>query len=310
MKKISVCIPTYNEEDNVIPAYEKVSEVLKSLNSYDYEIIFEDNDSRDKTQEIIRGVCKDDKKVKAIFNESNYGPTRSNKNCLYNSSGDAIITLPCDLQEPPEMIPEFVSFWEQGNKVVWGQKTGSEENKVKFFLRKVYYSIIRSFSEVEQYNQTTGFGLMDREVIESIKKYDDLKISYRHLIPELGYHVKLVPYTQRKRQHGKSSYSISRYYDFAITSFVRTSLKPIRIVTLIGGIVALLSLIVGFVYLVLKLLFWKMFAAGQAPIVISVFFLGAVQLFVTGILGEYIGIITERITKRPFVIEKERINFD
>lgn len=310
MKKISVCIPCYNEEENIIDCYEQVSKVLKTLVEYDYEIIFEDNDSKDKSQQILRKLAEKDKKVKVIFNMRNFGADFSGKNCFMNASGDVIFGMSCDLQEPPEMLPEFIRLWEQGYLVVWGQKTESEESKIKYFLRSVYYWIIDKFSDYPQHRQTTGWGVMDKSVLETLKKLDWSVTSYRHMIAELGYPVKLIPYQQRARKKGKSTYNVWRYLDFAINSLVSTSGLPLRMMTVTGVIGSFLSFLMGSAYLIYKIICWDTFTAGVAPIVIAVFFIGSIQLLFTGLIGEYLHMILKVVLKRPLVIEKERINFD
>lgn len=310
MKKISVCIACYNEEKNIMSTYTRVTDILSKLENYDYEIIFADNCSKDSSQNILRELAKKDKRVKVILNLRNFGALRSSKNVNFAATGDCIIGMPCDLQEPPEMIPIFVEEWEKGNPIVWGQKTASKERGVKYFCRSLYYKIIRKFSDVPQYEHVTGFGIMDKQIVDVIKGLDDPEMPTRHLIADLGYPVKLIPYTQEERKAGKSSYNLWRYFDFSVVSLVRTSTVPLRLTTILGAICATLSFIFGIVYLIYKLINWDVFSVGIAPIVIAVFFLGSVQLLCIGMIGEYIGVILKKITKRPLVTEKERINFD
>lgn len=309
MKKISVCIPCYNEEKNIMNAYRRVSAVMKALDQYDYEILFADNASKDGSEAILRQLATEDKHVKVIFNMRNYGPMRSGKNACFRATGDAVISLPCDLQEPPEMIPEFVKEWEKGNLIVWGQKTKSKENPVKYFLRGVYYKIINMFSDVPQYEQTDGFGITDRAVYDMVKTLNEQDMAVRHMVADLGYPVKLIPYTQERRQYGKSSYNLWRYFDFALTSLIRTSRAPLRLTTILGVICSIISFIMGIIYLVYKLIRWDSFSVGIAPLVIAVFFLGSVQILSMGIIGEYVGVILTKTTKRPLVLEKECLNF-
>lgn len=310
MKKISVCIPCYNEEKNIEDTYEQVSTVLKSLDGYAYEIIFADNASKDNSETILRKLAEKDKHVKVIFNYRNYGPMRSGKNACYRSTGDAVVSLPCDLQEPPKMILEFVKEWEKGNLIVWGQKTKSKENPVKYFLRGIYYKIIKAFSDVPQYEQTDGFGIVDRSVYEMVKSLNEPDMALRHLIADLGYPVKFIPYTQEKRKKGKSSYNLWRYFDFALTSLIKTSRVPLRLTTIFGVFCSIVSFILGIIYLIYKLICWNTFSPGIAPIIIAVFFLGSVQILTIGMIGEYIGEVLTKITKRPIVLEKESLNFN
>lgn len=309
MKKISVCIPCYNEEKNIMNAYNRVSKELRTLDQYDYEILFADNASKDGSEAILRQLAAEDKHTKVIFNMRNYGAARSGKNLCFRATGDAVISIPCDLQEPPEMIPEFVKEWEKGNLIVWGQKTKSKENPIKYFFRGVYYKIIKMFSDVPQYEQTVGFGIMDRSVYNMIKSLDEYDMAIRHMVAELGYPVKFIPYTQERRKYGKSSYNLWRYFDFALTSLIRTSRVPLRMTTILGTICSVISFIIGTIYLVYKLVCWNNFSAGIAPLVIAVFFLGSVQILSIGMIGEYVGIVLTKVTKRPLVLERECLNF-
>lgn len=312
MKKISFGICCYNEAQNVERMYEAVTKEIKKFPEYDYDIVFSDNHSEDGTQDILRRIAKKDKKVKVILNQTNFGADRSNVNCIKHLTGDAVICLTCDFQDPPEMIPEFIEKWQEGYDVVWGQKVQSDEGKIKYLCRKIYYAVIDSFSDVKQLRQVIGFGLMDQSVVDiiMIQMEQDPYLHFRHLIPEYGFKVCLLPYCQQKRQHGKSSYGLSQYFSFALVSLCNTSMKPLRMMTVLGMLVALGSVIVALFYLFYKLTHWYTFDAGMAPIVIGLFFVSAVQLFCLGILGEYIGIILRRVSKRINVVEEELINFD
>ena len=243
MKKISIVIPCYNEEKNIENAYDRVKEVLATMPDYEHEIIFGDNCSVDASREILRKLAARDKKVKVILNNRNFGAERSGYNILFAAQGDAVIGLPCDLQDPPEMIPQFVEEWEKGNLVVWGQKTKSREGKIKYTCRKLYYKIIQYFSDIPQYEQVTGYGLVDKTVLDVIKDLNEPYMPMRHLIAELGYPVKLIPYTQEARKNGKSSYNLRRYFDYAIISLVRTSTIPLHLITLFGFFWAIVMII-------------------------------------------------------------------
>lgn len=311
MKKISVCVPCYNEKDNVRPMYIAITKQMsKYTGQYDYEIVFEDNDSKDGTKEILRDIAREDKRVKVIFNTRNFGPSRSGMNCNFRAIGDVIVSLPCDFQVPPELISEYLKFWEQGHLIVCGQKTESEESKFKYFLRKIYYKIIKIFSDIPQYDQMCGLTVIDRKIMDVIRHAYEPEVAFRHLIAELGYKIKLVPYKQQERRAGKSSYNIFRYFDFAITSLINTSYLPLRLLVLVGLITSAISFLIGVIYLIYKLTHWYSFDAGMAPILIGMFFLGSIQLFFMGIIGEYIASILRKISKQPLVVEEEVINFD
>lgn len=292
--------------------YKAITEQMLLVPKYSYEIIFADNDSQDSSQEILRRIAAEDERVKVILNQTNFGVDRSFVNCYGSSSGDAVICLPCDFQEPPEMIPDFIKGWEEGFDIVWGQKNRSKENPIKYFCRRTFYSIIKKMSDYPQIEQVTGFGLMDRKVLNAVlvTQMQDPYYHIRNLICEFGFKIKLLPYTQAGRKRGKSSYGISSYYSFAITSLVNTSIKPLRLMTICGIFLSIICFIIALVYFIYKITHWATFTAGMAPLVIGLFFIAGVQLFCLGLIGEYIGVLIRRTTKRNPVIEKERINFD
>lgn len=310
MKHISVMTPCYNEEGNIENIYQAVKEQFDKLSQYTYEHIFIDNCSTDSSRDILRNLASTDKNVKVILNTRNFGPNRSGSYGMLQGTGDALIVIVCDLQDPPEMIPRFLEKWEEGYKVVLGQKTKSKENPLMFQVRKLYYRIMEFLSETEHLTNVTGYGLFDKEVIDMIKWMDDPDPYIRGLIPQLGYKWCLVEYTQQSRKIGKSSYNFSKYFDFAITGVVHVSRKPLRVATLLGFFMSMVSFCIAMVYLVMKLIHWDSFVMGTAPILIGMFLLGSIQLAFIGVIGEYIGAILTKVTKRPMVVEEERINFD
>lgn len=309
-KLISVMTPVYNEEGNIMNLYRAVKEQFDKLPQYDYEHIFIDNYSTDNSREILRQLAGEDHNVKVIFNARNFGPNRSGSYGMLQGRGDCLIAIVCDLQDPPEMIPTFLEKWEEGYKVVLGQKTHSKENPLMFQVRKLYYYIMEKMSETEHLPNVTGFGLFDKEVLNMIQWMDDPDPYIRGLIPQLGYKYTMVEYTQGVRTYGKSSYDFNKYFDFAITGLTHVSRKPLRIVTLFGMAMSAISFALAIIYLVIKLVRWDDFGMGMAPVLIGMFLLGSVQLLVVGVIGEYVGAILTRITKRPMVVEEERINFD
>ena len=310
MKKISVLVPTYNEEENVGPLSDAIeNEFKQSLPDYDYEIVFIDNDSKDATREILRELCGKNDKIKAIFNAKNFGQFNSPYYGLLQTTGDCTILICADFQDPIEMIPKFVAEWESGYKIVIGQKVTSQENRFMYFLRSCYYKIIKKFSDVEQIEHFTGFGLYDKEFIKVLKDLDDPTPFLRGIVAELGFRRKNIPYEQQKRRAGKTSNNFFRLYDAAMLSFTSYTKIGLRLSTFIGFAVALLSFVIAIVYLILKLVYWDTFVAGTAPILIGMFFLGAVQLIFMGLMGEYILSINQRVMERPLVIEEERLNF-
>ncbi len=309
-KKISIVIPTFNEEENIELLYQEIKKEWQAkLQNYIYEIIFIDNCSEDNSRALIRQLCEMDKDVKAIFNTRNFGPFNSPYYGLCQSTGECTILLCADFQDPVEMIPQFVSEWEKGEKIVCGVKTKSKENKIMFWCRHLYYKIMKKMSDTEWIEQFTGFGLYDKEVIEKLRGINDSTPFLRGIIAELGYHRKEIPYVQPKRKLGHSKFNFYRNYDAAMLSITSYTKVGMRLATFLGFIFSVLSILVAFFYLIFKLIFWNSYAAGTIPILLGVFVLGSIQLFFIGILGEYILAINTRMMKRPLVIEEERINF-
>ena len=309
-KTISIVVPCYNEEENVVPLANALRLCFKEqLPEYQYEILFIDNDSSDKTREKIRGLCKLDKGIKAIFNAKNFGQFNSPYYAMLQSTGDATILMAADFQDPVEMIPRFVHAWEEGYRIVIGVKTESNESKIMYALRSLYYKLIRKMSSVDQISQFTGFGLYDQGFISVMKSLDDPTPFLRGIVAELGYRRKDIPYTQPKRRAGMTHNNFYTLYDAAMLSFTSYTKVGLRIAVFFGGICAGLSMLFGLLYLIMKLIWWDRFPAGMAPMLIGMLFLGSVQIFFIGLLGEYILSINQRVMKRPLVVEEERLNF-
>ena len=310
LKKISVMIPCFNEEENVGPISQAVLEILeKQLPQYDYEILFIDNDSTDRTRELLRGICRENPKIRAIFNAKNFGQFNSPYYGLCQTSGDCAISLAADFQEPVEMIPPMVAEWEKGAKIVSCIKTSSRENKLMRFLRTRYYHMIRKMSDVEIIEHFTGFGLYDRSFLNVLKGLDDPTPFLRGIVAELGYDRVDLPYEQQKRKAGHTHNNFYSLYDAAMLSFTSYTKVGLRLATFFGFFVGGVSMVVALVYLILKLIYWDRFVAGTAPILLSVLIFGSLQLFFTGFMGEYVLSINKRVMHRPLVIEEERINF-
>lgn len=311
MKKlISIVSGCYNEEENLPVYYEAVSKVMDSLPEYDFECLIADNCSGDCSAEILEEIAAKDRRFKIIFNLKNYGPDRSGGNLFHRASGDAVINLASDLQDPPEMIPLFLSKWEEGNKIVWAQRNKSQEKGLIEGIRRLYYKLIRAISENEEVEGANGFGLYDREVVNWIKQVGDPVPFIRNLVTDLGYRPCLIPYERQARVRGKSSYNFFRYMNDALAGMVATSKIPLRMATYLGFAAAGCSFLVALFYLIYKLTHWYNFNAGIAPVVIGMFFLGGIQLICVGIVGEYVGDILTRIRKRPMVIERKTLNFE
>lgn len=310
-KIISIMIPCYNEEENVCPIYEAVRrELLQSCPNYDYEILFIDNKSQDRTRTILREICAEDSHVKAIFNSKNFGQFNSPYYGMTQTSGDCTITMCADFQDPVEMIPKFVASWEEGYKIVIGKKTKSKENPIMYFLRGCYYKIIKKMSSVEMIEQFTGFGLYDRSFINTLRQLRDPTPFIRGIVAELGPERKEIEYEQPKRRAGKTHNNFYTLFDAAMLSFTSYTKVGMRVAEFAGFFVAGISFLIGLGYLIAKLVFWDRFTAGYAPTMIAVFFMGGVQLAFMGFLGEYIMAMNTRIMNRPLVIEEERINFE
>lgn len=311
MKTISIMIPCFNEEENVAGICGAViSTITKELPDYDYEILFIDNCSQDRTRELIEDLCSQNKKIKAIFNVTNFGQFNSPFYGLCQTSGDCAIPFCADFQDPVELIPVFVHEWEKGYKIVCGIKTSSQENRLVYLARTVYYKLIRRFSDVDMIEHFTGFGLYDKSFIQLLRRLNDPMPFIRGIVAEYGFKRKDIEYEQARRRAGKSSNNFSTLYDAAMLSFTSYTKVGLRIATFLGCATALICMIVAAVYFIHKLLHWDSVPFGIAPLVIMVCLIGAVQLIFTGIMGEYILNINKRLMHRPLVVEEKRINFD
>lgn len=311
MKKISVLIPCYNEVENVVPMSEAVIGILEGeLSQYDYELVFIDNCSTDGTRDKLEEICAKNRKVKAIFNVTNFGQFNSPFYGMCQTTGDCTISMCCDFQDPVEMLPQFVKEWENGYKIVSAIKTSSKENPFIRFLRTIYYKMIRNMSDVKMIEHFTGFGLYDRTFIELLKQLDDPMPFLRGIVAEYGFSRKEIEYQQAKRRAGKTKNNFYTLYDAAMLSVTSYTKVGLRLATILGFISSGVSLVIALVYLILKLVNWDNFQAGYAPMIIGVYVLGSIQLFFIGLLGEYILNINSRVIHRPLVVEEKRINFD
>lgn len=313
MKKISVLIPCYNEVENVEPISAAVEDIIKKeLSQYDYEILFIDNCSMDGTRDKLESICANNKKIKAIFNVTNFGQFNSPFYGMCQTTGDCTISMCCDFQDPVELIPVFVHEWEKGHKIVSGIKTSSRENPIVYFLRTMYYKAVRHMSAVQMIEHFTGFGLYDRTFINILKELDDPIPFLRGIVAEYGhgFNRKDVEYEQPKRRAGKTHNNFLTLYDAAMLSVTSYTKVGLRFATWLGFISSGISLLIAMVYLVLKLINWNSFQMGSAPLIIGVYVLGSIQLFFIGLIGEYILNINTRVIHRPLVIEEKRINFE
>ena len=311
-KKISIHSGTFNEEGNIEEFYRRVKAVIAQHPEYDFEIVMADNCSKDNTRQIMRKIAAQDPSFKVIFNANNFGATRSGMHNLMHQriNSDAAVMMCSDLQDPPELIHDFIKKYEEGFEVVCAVKSKSKENPLVFALRSLYYWLLKKISDDELISGFTGFGLYDRKVIEAIRQYKDPNPYFRGMIAEIGFRRCCVEYTQEKRRNGRSSYNFFSYYDFAMNGFVNHSKLPLRMAVFGGFFIAMISMLAAFGYFVYKLFNWESFQVGMAPLVIGLFFFSAVQLIFIGILGEYIGAIYTHVKNKPYVIEDELINFD
>lgn len=311
MKKISIMTACYNEEENVVQLTDTVRKIMaEELPGYAYEHLLIDNCSEDHTLDLLREICAKDPHVKVIENARNFGHIRSPFHGMLQTTGDCTISMAADFQEPPALIPQFVKKWEEGYKVVCAVKTTSKENKAMFGIRKIYYNMVKQMSEVDSIDNFTGFGLYDKQVIAALRLMEDPYPYFRGLICEIGFKRAIVEFDQPKRERGKTHNSFYTLFDMAMLGITANSKVPLRLATIAGFLFSILSFLIAILYLILKLIFWQDMAMGTAPILIGVFFMFSVQLFFTGLLGEYIAQILTKVTKRPRVIEDERINFD
>ncbi len=308
---LTILTPCFNEEANVRELYEQVCEVMATQPAYVYEHLFIDNASTDKTVAILRELAAADHRVKVIVNTRNFGHIRSPYHAFLQARGDAVLGVVADFQDPPELIPAFLAKWSEGYKVVIGVKAGSHESWLMGRTRRFYYWLVAKMSsDVELVHNFTGFGLYDREVVEQFRRTEEQYPYFRGLVSDFGYERAVIPYQQPGRKHGITKNNFFSLYDVAMLGITNHSKVPLRLATMAGFAISVVSLLVAFGYLIAKLLFWDDLQLGLAPLLIGIYFFGAVQLFFIGMLGEYIGAINTQVHKRPLVVEKERINFD
>lgn len=310
-KKISIVSGCYNEEGNLQEFYDRIIKVMAQFPQYSYEIIIADNCSADRSRDILRQIASCDKNFKVIFNANNFGPIRSGYNAFLQASGDLVVLMSSDLQDPPEVIADLIRKWEEGYQVVVAIKSRSEENRSTFLFRRFYYWLLSKFSDTDHIIQNfTGFGLYDRKVMNALKQYHDPNPYFRGFISEIGFRRTEIEFVQPQRKHGRSKHNFFTLYDYAMSGFVNHSKLPLRLATFSGFCLAGISLLIALAYFIYKLLFWETFSLGLAPLVIGLFFFSAVQLIFIGIIGEYVGVILTQVKNHPLVIEDEKLNFE
>lgn len=309
MKTISIVTACYNEEANVDELYRRIADVMRRIGRYRYEHIFIDNCSTDRTVEFIKRLAAHDTNVRLIVNARNFGHIRSPIHAIYQARGDAIVGMASDLQDPPELIEEFIREWESGYSMVLAIKSGTDEPPLTSWARKKYYRLVNRLSATNTFENFTGFGLYDRRVIDLVKSFGDPYPYFRGMIAEIGLPHKSIPFHQPTRKRGVTKNNFYTLYDLAMLGITNHSKVPLRLATSCGFVSALLCALAGVGYFVYKLLFWDRFSVGVAPIVIGIFFFGSIQLISIGILGEYLGAIHTQVQQRPLVVELERVNF-
>jgi glycosyltransferase involved in cell wall biosynthesis len=311
MKKISIVVPCYNEETSVHIMHKKITDLFNNeLSNYDYELIFNDDYSTDNTREELRKICEQDKKVKAVLNAKNFGFNRNVFYSLTQASGDAVFMVFGDLQDPPELLPQFIEKWNEGYRVIIGQKLHSDENKFVYTLRTLFYNVMDQLSSVKQIQHFNGYGLYDKMFIEAIKQIQDPNPYLKGIVGEFGMQLYILNYVQRESNRGKSNFNFSKYYDVAMLGITSYTKILMRIATFVGSLLGVVSIMLAIFVFINKLLHWNSYPIGIPTIIIGVFLIGAIQLFFTGILGEYILSINTRTLKRPLVIPEVKLNFD
>ncbi len=308
-KLISIVTPTFNEEENIEKLCVSIKEIMKKLN-YNYEHIVIDNCSTDNTITYLKKMASNDKNLKIIINSRNFGHIKSPVHGICQSSGEAVILMMADFQDPIDLIPQYITEWEKGSKVVMAQKNTSDENFLLNFIKKISYKFIAKLSDTSLLVNTTGSGLYDKKIVDILRKINDPYPYFRGLIPEITNDIKLIKYHQPKRKQGKSKNNFYTLYDIGVLGIVKHSKLPLRLITLIGIVIGFFSLILGLAYFLLKIFFWSSFELGIAPLIIGFFIITSIQIFLLGFIGEYVMTILTHSRDLPLVIEKERINFD
>jgi polyisoprenyl-phosphate glycosyltransferase len=310
IRTVTVLTPCYNEEENVRALYEKVSSVFAPLHDYQYEHLFIDNASTDRTVDVLRELAARDRRVKVIVNTRNFGHIRSPIHALLQCRSDGVIILAADFQDPPELIPQLLEKWRDGFKVVLAIKAAAEESRLMFAIRRIGYRVVDALSEVQQVRNNTGFGLYDKAFLAVLRTLPDPYPYFRGIVAELGFKYAAVPYVQPSRKRGITKNNLYMLYDLGVQGIINHSKIPLRIAAIVGFISSVISLGAAVVYFVMKMLFWYDLPIGVAPVIIGLFCVASVQLFFLGVLGEYVGAIYTQVRNRPLVVEQERINFD
>lgn len=308
---ISIVTPCFNEEEGIIACYEAIKKLFYSeLSEYEFEHIFCDNASTDRTVELLKEVAKRDYRVKLIINSRNFGILKNTYNGVLSASGDAILLfMPVDLQDPPELIPTFVKHWESGYEIVYGIRAKREEGFLLVAARKAYYRLLSRLTYVDYPLNVGDFQLIDKRVLDAMRKIDDAQPFMRLMTFDCGFSSIGVEYTWRARKYGKSRNSLFHMLDQGLNGIVSFSGAPLRLALIIGFLISGISLLYAMSIFFLTLFGLVHSQAGIPTVVIALFFFGGVQLFFLGVLGEYIFAIFNQVRRKPLVIERERVNF-
>jgi glycosyltransferase involved in cell wall biosynthesis len=309
LKKISIMSSCRNEKGNITELHGRIVAAMGTVPQYGFEIVFVDNHSTDGTRDEIRRLCAIDPRVRAIFNTRNFGPVRSPWHGLLQGDGDAVIGISSDLEDPPELLPAMIRKWEEGYRLALGVRRETTEPGPRRHLRPLFYWLLNRVSGVRQIPGFTGFGLYDREVIETFRALNDPYPYFRGLIGEMGWRYAEIPFTKISRTRGTSKILLWASLDMALLAIVSHSKVPLRLATISGAAVSLASFLTGTYYLALKLTNWDTMQLGLAPMLSGLFFLMGILFFFLGLIGEYVGLIVTHVLNRPLVVEDERINF-
>jgi glycosyltransferase involved in cell wall biosynthesis len=309
-KTICIVIPVFNEAENIQQLYARLSPILKKLINYKFWILFIDNASSDNTVELIKEIALKDRNVRLIVNTRNFGPVRSFYHGLLESNTDATILISGDMQDPPELIPEFILAWEKGYKIALAVKTDNADSVIMSFIRGCFYGFLDRISEVPIVKNATGSGIFDSKVVEKLRLLEDPYPYFRGLLCELGYKIATIPFSQPLRTRGVTKHNFYMLFEIAMNGITTHSKMPLRLITFAGFILSLSLFAMAIFYLIMKIIYWNDFQSGVSPTLIILLLVSAVQMFFMGLIGEYIGSIHTRVRKMPLVNEFERINFD
>mgnify|MGYP003976597955 FL=1 len=307
---ISIFTPVYNEEDNIKVIWNSVKNIMDSASDkYDYEHVFSDNNSNDNTLKMLTEICSNDQHVKVISLSRNFGVTKSTLNGLQRCSGDAVIQIDADLQDPPRMILDFIKKWEEGFKVVYGIRQDRDENIVMKLVRKWFYRIAETISNETLIPDVGEFRLMDRRILSEIDKIKDFNPYLRGIVANLGFKQTGIPYHRDKRTKGKTSTNLYHLFDYGINGIISHSTILLRLSTIFGMIMAFISFLLIIVYTLLKIIYQQS-PSGLTSLYIFILFFSGIQMIFLGIIGEYISKIYTQSIHKPLVIEEMLINFD